>query len=122
MDRRDNEMFTLTADRGINSLPDFKIYKNEKGGVTVQVDDAKLNSEDIDNIEEVVANNGEITTATLNTLQVGDTNYVISGGGGSGLPAVTQADAGKTLIVDDSGEWTVDFLPSDLDTLMNEEF
>jgi len=98
MDRRDNEMFTLTADRGINSLPDFKIYKNEKGGVTVQVDDAKLNSEDIDNIEEVVANSGETTTATLNTLQIGDTNYAINGGGGGGTTVIANPE------LDDSDE------------------
>lgn len=98
MDRRDNEMFTLTADRGINSLPDFKIYKNGKGGVTVQVDDAKLNSEDIENIEEVVANNGEATTSTLSTLQIGDTNYAINGGGGGGTTVIANPE------LDDSDE------------------
>lgn len=41
---------------------------------------------------------------------------------GSSLPEVTAADNGKILIVQ-SGEWALDFPPSDaLDTLMQEEF
>lgn len=50
---------------------------------------------------EVVANNGEATTETLTTLKVGDTNYEVPQGGGSGG---TPIDAGYTLSITSDGE------------------
>ena len=112
-------------ERGLDAEPDFEIGANEAGEITMNVDGTEITADEMANIKDatkVVANPEGEATGDMNKIQVGETIYNVAGGGGSGLPAVTQADAGKTLVVDDSGEWTVDFLPSDLDTLMNEEF
>ena len=37
---------------------------------------------------------------------------IIDEGGGGGLPEVTTEDAGKFLVVDDSGEWAAEEIPN----------
>ena len=78
MDKRDNEMFTLSIGSGINCKPSFLVYKDDSDNVTLQIDDETLTSEDIKDMQKIVPNPElDDSVEVLTGLQIGDEKYKV---------------------------------------------